>query len=172
MTDHRIVVSGGRTLVSAPFGNGYRIASSCAVRNELNGERPLHDPSQVVDSMNADGSPGKPYMPRPFPVGIWPVRAPYKPTPEDDPDNWLGDWFTPTDAHQTVTVWALDERGGYDHPTNETIEDWGYGVHYSRSETTDGCLRIDTQGDDDLLVKDIAAAIQAGDTVSLEVLDT
>jgi len=138
------------------------------VRNEVNGRRKLHRPAEVVYSMTEECYKGPPYMPRPFPKGTWPVYAVEK---TDKPE------FAPvkikTAAHQKVEVWALDEKGGYERPTGETVDDWGYWLHWSEwSRTTLGCGRVG--GGSAKQVVALAELIQAawgrGEDVVLEVV--
>jgi hypothetical protein len=96
----------------------------------------------VVYSEDKNGARGKPYQPMRFPIGEWKIVAAY---PESDP--LLAPCFIATDAHQTVKVWSLDDHGRYLSETTETIEDWGYGIHFDRLfETTDGCIHLYSEG--------------------------
>ena len=124
------------------FAYGKQIYAWCDVRNELNGRRKLFVPSEVQYSTNADGSRGQPYMPRVFPVGNWHI---FGTEVSDDP--MLAPVVIKTDAHQPVRIWALAPGGGYDHETQDTIEDWAYELHLSQSETTLGCIHIDSKED-------------------------
>ena len=138
----------------------------CDVRNELNSRRPLHDPKQVVRSV-VNGREGPPYMPRPFPKGRWRVTGVEWTNVKD---------FAPvkikTDAHQTVSVWVLDAKGGYDHETQQTVEDSGYYLHFCAwSKTTLGCGRVGTDTDAEvrLLARIVEEALRSGEDVWLEV---
>lgn len=122
-----------------------QIGADSVVRNELNGWRALHDPDQVIQGY-VEG-PKKPnVMPRPFPKGEWELYQPWPRSEERNP--YLAPFFVPTSAHQEVEIWALDEDGGYDHPTGEMVDTIGYGLHYSElSKTTVGCIRIWVRND-------------------------
>ena len=117
------------------------------VRNEIdpNHIRLLHDASEVKYTVNKDGTRGKPYMPRKFPLGrckILSVERWAANRGDGKPNFSKADFGLVrirTDAHQTVHVWALDDKGGYDHVTDETIEDYGYLIHNAVS-TTLGCI--------------------------------
>jgi len=115
------------------------LAAFSIVRNELNGERP--DPSRLPDifySQNADGSQGKPTMPRPFPIGSWLV-----PGSARTDEQWLKPVKLITNAHQRLDVWKLKNDGTYDCQSGETIEDYGYRVHFANgSHHTDGCIGL------------------------------
>ena len=114
-----------------------KIECWCEVRNELNGKRKN---AQVVYSMPDK----KPYMPRVFPVGKWQIQWPI---PKTDP--YMAPYFLPTNAYQYCDVWITDARGYYVKPSGEQVKDIGYGLHFSTSTTTLGCIRIAKQ--DDLL---------------------
>jgi len=134
----------------------------CAVRNELNGERLLSEPP--VYSELEDGGTGEPYMPRPFPKGIWNVLAIIpKENPYEAPE------FISTDAHQTVKEWSLDS-GHYGAETEDAIEDYGYGFHNSTSSTTLGCGHILSSDDRAALTAAIKEALANGESVILEVV--
>jgi len=137
------------------------------IRNELNGRRRLHDPKEVVRAV-VNGQRGPPYMPRPFPPGAWKITGI---EPSADPN------YAPikikTDTCQPVEVWALDDRGGYDHPTGERVEDGGYWLHWCGiSKTTLGCGRVGTDTDEQvrLLASMIGRAWNNGEVVTLEVI--
>lgn len=135
------------------------------VRNELNKRRLLHLARDVVFTMP---SPGKPYMPRPFPKGMWNVTR-----PEPRSDEYKAPWYIPTDAWQWVDIWELDDKGGYNAPTGAKMKDYGYGLHASTSPTTLGCGRIGRVGnytEINMLVKLINEAIDRKESVKLEVI--
>jgi len=137
------------------------------VRNELNGRRKLHDPAQVVKSV-VNGKWGPPYMPRQFPIGIWKITA-----VEDTDFPEFAPIKISTNASQPVTVWALDDKYGYDHPTNKTVIDSAYHLHYSSlSSTTLGCGRVGTNSPDQVirLAKILRNAIARGEVLELEVI--
>ena len=91
----------------------------------------------VIMSTNEDGSDGVPYKPQSFPVGIWDIRAPLART-----SIYTAPYFIPTDAHQWVDEWELDEHQLYKCPTGRQVMDWGYGIHHSAINYTFGCLRV------------------------------
>jgi hypothetical protein len=148
------------------YSGVYKITSD--VRNELNGRRGLHDPGEVVNIVQANGTWGHAYMPRPFPLGKWkitgiertsaPVFAPVK---------------IKTNAHQKVELWNLDRGGGYDKPSGIYAEDYGYHLHWSAcSGTTLGCGRVGRNSAKEVLA--LAAVIEEafkfGEPVVLEVV--
>jgi hypothetical protein len=143
------------------YGNR-AIRVECNVRNELNGRRELYEP--VVYSELEDGSKGKPYMPRPFPKGVWTVTGILPKTiPYEAPE------FISTDARQIVNVWSVVDAH-YGAETKDAIEDYGYGLHNSTSNTTLGCGKIIGSQDRADLVEAIRIAWTAGDVVTLEVV--
>ena len=133
------------------------IKISCNVRNELNKLRPLTD--KVVFSIPE----GKPIMPRQFPVGQWKVLRPQVRT-----DPYLAPYFIPTFAWQFLPVWSL-ENDHYKSVTGNKTRDQGYGLHYSTSKTTQGCIKIESKADLLFLVGKINETLDAGDGVILEV---
>jgi hypothetical protein len=133
----------------------------CDVRNELNGQRALSE--KPVYSENEDGGTGVPYMPRPFPIGSWEVVSVI---PKTDP--YEAPEFISTDAHQPVEEWT-EVLGHYGQKTGTMVEDYGYGLHNSTSNTTLGCGRISRPEDRENLVMAIQDAWAAGETVTLVV---
>jgi len=117
----------------------------------------------VVQSTNADGSDGVPYKPQSFPVGIWNIRE-----PEARTSPYTAPFFIPTDAHQLVDEWELDEHQLYKCPTGRQVMDWGYGIHHSTINYTFGCLRVVDEADLLWLVSQISAALKEGQ-VQIEV---
>lgn len=140
------------------------IPADCVVRNELNGKRHLHDPSQIVRAMVQDPYSKPPVMPRIFPEGTWNV---YKPRMRTNP--YLAPYFIPTDAEQYLPVWELDENGGYDHVTDKHVLDIGYGMHFSTGRTTVGCIRVMDERDLLWLVRKVSDEILEGHPVMLAV---
>lgn len=140
------------------------IMADCVVRNELNGRRHLHDASQVVRAMCEDPYNKPPVMPRTFPNGTWEVSKPRSRT-----NPYLAPYYIPTDAEQYLDVWALDEEGGYDHATPDRVLDIGYGVHFSTSRTTVGCIRVYEESDLLWLVHTINERLLMGNPVTLTV---
>ena len=108
---------------------------SCNVRNELNG---LRNKSAVVLSIPDK----KPVMPRQFPIGVWEI---YKPVKRDSA--YLAPYFIPTNAFQMLPIWELDNNGLYKRKTTNLTRDIGYGLHYSTSSTTLGCIKIQQKND-------------------------
>jgi hypothetical protein len=120
---------------------GRTIPISCDVRNELNGRRYKNE---VVLSIPHK----KPVYPRTFPLGTWNV---YRPAPRQS--DYLRPFFIPTDAWQDLPIWKLDAKGQYLEPMKYTTKDEGYGLHFSTSSTTQGCIKI-TKLDDLLFLVD------------------
>lgn len=145
--DKRILVVGDRD-----------IDILCDVRNELNGRRGRNE---VVKSI----PDGVPIEPRPFPKGIWNVGIPL-PRSSD----YLRPYFIPTDAWQMLPIWELDSVGGYKKETTEMCRDTGYGLHFSTSRTTQGCIRIVNESDLFWLKDIILEAYRNKEKVTLEVV--
>lgn len=116
----------------------------------------------VVRTTNADGSDGVPYKPQSFPEGVWNVRAPQART-----SPFTAPFFVPTDAHQLVDEWELDEHGLYKYPAGRQVMDWGYGIHHSQIAYTFGCLNVLDIPDVLFLVESLKEA--AGEKIEMEV---
>jgi hypothetical protein len=115
------------------------------VRNEINGLRPKAGAPDIFRITRSDGTAGVPSMPRPFPSGTWKITA-IKPHP-DKTDSYLYPFFIATDAHQRLETWRLDDAGYYKAPTGIPIDDYAYGLHFSSSDWTQGCIRIEIEDD-------------------------
>jgi len=143
--------------------------ASCVVRNELGigkDERPLHIPEQVIYAMTGNRYDKIPYMPRPFPCGIWQVFM-----PQERKSKFLAPYYIPTNAKQYCDVWELDAEGGYKQVTFDKVLDHGYGLHFSESRTTLGCIKIHTKDDLVTLVGLIRATILQNQVVTIEVTE-
>jgi hypothetical protein len=82
-------------------------------------------------------------MPRSFPVGNWQVTG-FKEHPDPTENHgYLYPVFIATDAVNLVPEWELDGSGHYFRETGRMVEDWDNGLHFSTSDWTDGCLRIE-----------------------------
>lgn len=136
---------------------GRKINISCIVRNETNNRRK----DEVVRSIPK----GLPIQPRTFPKGTWKVERPLART-----SDYLKPFFIPTDAWQDLPVWELDNKGNYKMPTDVCVRDSGYGMHYSTSRTTQGCIRILIEDDLLFLVEQINKALDNKDAITLTVV--
>ena len=165
---YTLTVPAGRDQMLA-FGK--TILTSCRVRNLENGGRGR---GMVVWSENRDGSRGKPYSPQIFPQGIWDVGRPEAVDPKVDTHRYMQPFFIPTNAHQEVSVWEaeLTDHWRYVMKTTEVIEDGGYGIHYSESEFTLGCLKVESRDDLLWLVEEIKKVQKNGDQVKLALAAT
>lgn len=137
---------------------GTTIDISCVVRNEINGWRKK---DQVVYSIPDK----KPIQPRQFPKGTWAVG---KPDARTDP--YLAPFFIPTSAWQYMPIWELDANKCYLKETSKKCRDVGYGMHYSESTSTQGCIKINTHTDLLWLVTMIKNHQSMGDVIMLEVV--
>jgi len=148
------------------FAFGKLIECSCVVQNLENKNRAMN---QVVFSENADGLNGVPYSPQVFPLGAWPVRAPI-PEPESNPYEFP--FFIPTDAHQLVDEWGTVQREAlyYTQKTGRQVMDWGYGIHFSKSMVTLGCIRIASQQDLMFIVSQVQNALKNGVAVMIDAI--
>jgi hypothetical protein len=135
-----------------------KIPCSCDVRTLANGRRRKDEIVRTTPG-------GKPYDPVRFPVGSWTVTR-----PRARSDEYRAPFFIPTDAFADVPLWAV-EGGLYRHEIAGQDRDREYGLHYSTSKTTQGCIRIDSRDDLLDLAEQINAAIDAFEPVRLAVSD-
>ena len=159
-----ITISKDRTLVSFA-GKDY--PGSCLVRTVENGLRPLHNPSQVYYSMNADGSQGKPIQPGIFPSGLWQVEGVQEMA---DPTGVYGPVVIRLNTQLVRNVWALDAQGGYDHETPEQIMDWFYQIHFCPQKYgiySDGCEHLLAEADQIALANAVKAVLDSGEDVQV-----
>lgn len=143
---------------------GHMVECSCDVRTLANGRRKSHE---VVHSYTESGAEGPAYDPRMFPKGIWQVGR-----PEPRTSYYLSPFFIPTDAHQECEEWEVEltERGWrYVKPIG-LVMDWAYGLHYSQSLTTLGCIRIADEECLRNMVARINDALDDGRQVTFEVV--
>lgn len=138
--------------------NSRSIPAWCKVRNELNGLRKV---DEVVFTEPVE----HPYYPRRFPSGTWNISRPER---RDNP--YLFPFFIPTDAWQMVELWSVKD-GKYCKRTGAQYRDAGYGIHFSTSMTTLGCIRIGSQKDLEWMVEQITEAIDTDEKVMIEVVD-
>jgi hypothetical protein len=75
-----------------------------------------------------------------------------------------------TDAWQPVKAWELDGDGDYFRETDREVKDSGYLLHYSKSSTTLGCIRLDSPGDAETIAGVIQRVLGQGEKVQLEVV--
>jgi len=146
------------------------------VRNEIDPVyiRKLHDPKEVRYTIKQDHTQGVPYMPRKFPKGNWKITGVEHYAVINGKENFdkneYGTVRIRTDAHQPVTVWALDKAGGYDRATGAVTEDYGYLFHFApNSQTTLGCGRCQSQDIADKLASMIESSLDP-EPITLQVV--
>jgi len=122
--------------------NGRKIVAWSKVRNELNGLRPRANEPDLFRT-TPDSIPS---MPRSFPVGDWKITK-IIPHPNKIGDGYLYPFFIATDAFQMLDEWSLDNRGFYSRSTGKKIKDIAYGIHFSISDWTQGCIRVRDESD-------------------------
>jgi len=153
---HRLLIAGGK-----------KIPATCSVRNELNGRRPAKGSRDVCRTILKNGNEGPPTMPRPFPLGTWKVTGFIQHeslgTDGKPKEPYLYPWFIATDANEELDEWALDENGFYSGKTGEKVESWAYGLHFSSSSTTLGCIRIGSEAD----LRWLRDNVSIGDSVTI-----
>ena len=128
-------------------GNIQRWEVTNSVRNEINNER--SEPDAKTFPLNAREE-RQYYFPREFPGGIWNIE---KSVPKND--DIFGKVYIPTTAYQSVSVYGpvsgakpVKTKEGRFIPT-DTQQDTAYGLHFSESGTTQGCIKFDSQPDAD-----------------------
>lgn len=151
-----IITADLKALKLQAFGKAIDI--TCVIRNELNGWRRK---DEIVYSIPDH----KPIQPRTFPKGIWAVG---KPDPRQDP--YLAPFFIPTDAWQYLPIWELDKNKCYVEATNNMTKDKGYGLHFSTSTSTQGCIKINKLSDLLWLVGELKEQQANGNVIMLEVV--
>ncbi|QQO10139.1 hypothetical protein [Breznakiella homolactica] len=132
------------------------IPISCMVRNELNHERKSHELVYSIPDKH-------PIQPRPFPPGKWRITEPRERT-----DPYLAPFYIPSDAYQMLPVWEV-ENGLYKAPTDSFTRDCAYGLHYSTSRSTQGCIKILDREHLLFLADTISDLLRAGNEIYIEV---
>lgn len=140
-----------------PSDDYIEIPVSCDVRNLSNQRRAKNEVVRTIPD-------NKPYNPQIFPVGKWSIGMPLK-----RGDKYKAPYFIPTNAEQKVHVWALDADGNYDHKTKKTVIDKAYGLHFSTSKTTLGCIKICNEKDLLFLANILFAELRFHEVCILEV---
>jgi hypothetical protein len=136
---------------------------SCRVRALRDGTR---GSGEVVRSIPDN----KPYDPRPFPCGLWNVIGVEWQKEKGFDYNTYGPVKIRTNAQQAVNVWELDMDGDYLHETDRSVADSGYLLHYSKSSTTLGCIRLESPEDATRIAEIIERGLSGDENVQLEVI--
>ncbi len=120
----------------------YSWSASNNVRNELNGNRATPNVKTMPSSGKSEW-----YFPRTFPVGAWDAGKSQQKSGNPD----LGDVFVPTNAHHSVPTYGpgdkpmpMPDKDGL-YYASKSQDDTGYGLHYSPSGYTLGCIGFETQ---------------------------
>jgi hypothetical protein len=164
-----MTISADRTILTA-FDRV--IPCSCEIINERT--NPVR--TKVVYSENEDGTLGHPYMPRIFPMGLWNVTVVLAVDEAKDPNGYEYPFFIATDAWQWVDVWSVKQEHElmYDHISLVSgqgvaggqmplmVKDYGYGIHFSKSEWTLGCEKVLSLVDLMWLADEVRAALPGG----------
>lgn len=148
--------------------SGFRkkISASCVVRNEINGWRKKDQVVYTIPKVE----PGKvaipePYQPRQFPEGIFKILEVIE---IKDKNSEYYPYFIKTTATQKVSIWALDDNDCYSYKTDKDAIDTGYGIHYTKSSTTLGCIRPQTEKDIRYLVSKIKPLLDKNNEIYIE----
>jgi hypothetical protein len=89
---------------------------------------------------------------------VWKITG-FNEHPDAVNDGYLYPVFISTNAYAMLDIWELDSNGFYLKNTGEKCRDYFYGLHYSTSDWTQGCIRIGYQAD----VRWLWENCQAGD---------
>ena len=136
------------------------------VRNEINEERELHNPDDVIYTFPLNRyDKSLPYMPRRFPEGSWKITG-YEYTDQE----YLKPLKIFTNATQLVPIWYLDKSGGYSLSAGNVQFDFGYWFHYWGGRTTTGCGRFDTIHEIENFFEIIKPYLDVFKTVPLEAI--
>jgi hypothetical protein len=144
-----------------PLGKKYAITND--VRTLANGKRRSYE---VVRTTPGD----VPYDPHPFPKGLWHITGVQWQQDKGFDLNTYGLVKILTDAWQTVPQWSLDQYGDYKEETDIRVVDKCYWLHFSKSKTTLGCIRLDSDDDAIEIANLVQEALRSGEEVLLEVL--
>jgi hypothetical protein len=143
--------------------NDTKFNISNRVRTLRDGTRASHE---VVCSLPDD----MPYDPQQFPKGVWNITGIEWQREKGFDYNTYGPVKIRTDAWQWVNVWTLDDDKDYHKKTDRLVKDYGYLLHYSKSSTTYGCIRIGTPDEAVILGRLLEAALINKEPITLEVI--
>jgi hypothetical protein len=138
---------------------------SCNVRTLKDGARSM-EKKDVAKSIPDN----LPYDPRPFPKGLWNVVGVEWQKEKGFDYNTYGPVKIRTDAWQWANAWELDKAGNYFRETGKKVKDAGYLLHYSKSGTTLGCIRLASPEDAEKIARVIERVLSLGGEVALEVI--
>jgi len=138
-----------------------RFSANCNIRNELNGRRKK---DEIVYTIPIAGHP-KPYYPRQFPSGIFDISE-----VQYTNDSEYAPVKIKTNALREVFTWDLTRDGMYWMPTGNTQIDSAYWLHFTKSRTTLGCIRIGSESDAMNLALIVKNELDKDKSVLLEVL--
>lgn len=155
---------------------GIEYQCTCIVRNELNGWRKEHE---IVAFVPPGERGAYPYMPRPFPLGLWNVTRVVK---TDNPE--YAPYFIRTDAVQELDLWETKinrdtGRKEYLKPSGVKAVGDGYGFHHAMffdgeqwrdSNTTLGCGNIKNINEARYIGTKIQSWLDAGHPVKVRVV--
>jgi len=133
------------------------------IRTLRDGTRASHE---VVFSMPDN----QPYDPMPFPKGLWFVTGLEWQKEKGFDYSTYGPVKIRTDAWQTVKIWEIDDDKDYLKETDRIVIDRGYLLHYSKSSTTLGCIRLASPEDAEIIARIIQRVLDSGEKVELEVV--
>jgi hypothetical protein len=131
--------------------------------------RTLRDGTRKSSEVIRSIPDGLPYDPRQFPKGLWNVTEVEWQKEKKFDFNTYGPVKIRTDAWQPVKVWELDGDGDYFRETSREAKDGGYLLHYSKSSTTLGCIRLESP-EAAMQIAEIIERCLGSENVQLEVI--
>jgi hypothetical protein len=145
------------------YVNNKEYKISCVVRTILEGTRQSYEVIKSIPQLY-------PVDPRPFPKGVWKITGVDWQAKSKFDINTYGTVKIKTDASQKLPIWTLDSEGDYKSVTTDTTIDTCYWLHYSKSNTTLGCIRLDSIQDAEEIAHFVEDVLKTGEPVELEVV--
>jgi hypothetical protein len=146
---------------------GYSEGGFMAISNIV---RTLRDHTRARDEIVRSMPDDLPYDPQRFPKGTWNITAVEWQKDAKFSYDLYGPVKIRTDATQWVNAWKLDKDGDYLEETDRRVEDHGYLLHWTKSSTTWGCIKIESPEAAEALGAVIEKALKNGEPVQLEVI--
>jgi hypothetical protein len=132
--------------------------------------RTLRDGTRASHEVILSMPDNMPYDPQPFPKGLWNITGVEWQKEKGFDASTYGPVKIRTDAWQWVNAWKLDNDGDYLKESDQLFKDHGYLLHYSKSSTTLGCIRLANDEDAVLIARFIQRFLDLGEAVQLEVV--
>jgi hypothetical protein len=133
--------------------------------------RTLKDKTRFSNQVVRSVPSGQPYDPHHFPAGVWDIIGVRWQNVENFDVNTYGPCKIITTAHQMVPVWELDEEGDYkcESPELKEVDDTAYWLHFSKSNTTLGCIHLASASDAQKIGKFVEDTLWSGEKIQIGV---